>query len=151
MELLFFRGTGLINSLVRWQTNAPYAHVAIRLYDNQPFIVESTPKHGVRMRCLRDSEAGSFDRFRVNWEGFPLAEQLDVQAWLRSQYDKKYDFQGILRFITREKGKNPDKWFCSELVFAAFQHIGVKLLNVDEAWRVSPGLLAMSPLLEKIV
>jgi hypothetical protein len=39
------------------------------------------------------------------------------------------------------------RWFCSELVFAALAHAGVHLFARIEPWAVSPGLLAISPLL----
>jgi hypothetical protein len=57
----------------------------------------------------------------------------------------------LIRWQTRSHyAQDDDTWFCSELVYAAFQKAGIKLLNVDEAWKVSPALLAMSPYLRKL-
>ncbi len=152
MEILFFRGKGLINSLVRWQTNSPYAHVAIRISDKADLIIESTPKHGVRYRSIQAHEwaAGGIDRFKCMVDIESTPGFTDLIRFAEAQIGKKYDFQGIFRFLTRAKGTEPERWFCSELVFASFLAAGLHLLAVDEAWRVTPGALSWSPLLKKI-
>jgi hypothetical protein len=68
MKLLFFHGKGLINSLVRWQTNSHFAHVAIQP-DGWSDIFEAVPKHGVRRRRLQPGEEyweSSFANVSVN-------------------------------------------------------------------------------------
>jgi uncharacterized protein YycO len=159
VEILFFRGKGLINSLVRWQTNSHFAHVAIRPYSNprdlqRNMIVEALPKYGVRRRVLLPTE----EYFTAGFAGQPVFAtetgkyvvfNPDAAAdFLDKQIGKKYDYQGVLRFVTREKSHYPERWFCSELAFAYLRAGGVKCLNMDEAWRVSPGMLALSPYLQ---
>lgn len=53
----------------------------------------------------------------------------------------------VARFVTRRQAdrESAGKWFCSELVFAAFQAAGIDLLARTEAWEVSPGLLLRIP------
>ncbi len=160
MELLFFRGKGLINSLVRWQTNSHFAHVAIRPYSDprdprRNTIIEALPKHGVWRRELLPTDEYFTSRFKALQPVFAEEHGRYVQfdldtanGFLEQQIGKKYDYQGVLRFVTREKSHHPEKWFCSELAFAYFIWGGVKMLNMDEAWRVSPGMLSLSPYLE---
>jgi hypothetical protein len=66
-------------------------------------------------------------------------------AFLESQIGKKYDFAGILGFGLSANLECKDKWFCSELVFAAAQYAGIELLRRIKAHKVSPGLLDVSP------
>jgi uncharacterized protein YycO len=143
MIILLYRGTGLINSLIRWQTRSHYAHAAVML--DGVSVIESTPSKGVVARSgeARDLAA---DRF---WVKAPFNAE-EGRRFLFRQCQKKYDYAGVVRFVTREKAQDDDTWFCSELVYAAFQKAGIKLLNVDEAWKVSPALLAMSPYLRKL-
>jgi len=49
--------------------------------------------------------------------------------FLRGQLGAKYDYRGALGFMTRrDRAHHPDKWFCSELGFAALNAGGATLL-----------------------
>lgn len=75
------------------------------------------------------------------------AQDTLILRFLEAQLGKKYDYTMVIRFITREQETRASsgKWFCSELVFAAFLAAGIALLARTEAWEVCPGLLARSP------
>lgn len=66
--------------------------------------------------------------------------------FLYGQIGKGYDFKGIMGFATSSDIHSKDRWFCSELVFAAALHAGIILLERIEAHKVSPGLLHCTPL-----
>ena len=70
-------------------------------------------------------------------------------AFAQAQLGKPYDYTMVARFISRrtESIRTKDKWFCSELVFAAFLHAGLPLLRDTQPWEVSPELLSKSPYL----
>lgn len=146
MRILLFRGTGLVNALIRWQTRSHYAHAAI--YDPATRLLwESYPRAGVRARYMAPSDfAKDVDHF-VCKAGF---SQGLVQWFLSEKKGRGYDYLGVLRFLTREKERDHNKYFCSELVYEAFQSAGVELLNCAEPWKISPALLALSPYLEKL-
>jgi hypothetical protein len=72
-----------------------------------------------------------------------------VWFWAKDELAKDYDYGMVARFVSRRQASRTesDKWFCSELVFAALRKAGIELLRDVEPWAVSPGLLAKSPLL----
>lgn len=146
MRIILYRGTGIINALIRWQTRSHYAHAAI-MDEAGGKIYESFPGVGV---CERSFEP---EDFKKDAHHFVVTEPFlpwEVREFISAQLGKKYDYAGVFRFLTRSKERKHDQWFCSELVFEAFRAQGVKLLNCDEGWKVSPALLAMSPYLERV-
>jgi hypothetical protein len=72
-----------------------------------------------------------------------------IWFWAKDELAKDYDYTMVARFVSRRQASRTesDKWFCSELVFAALRKAGIELLRDVEPWAVSPGLLAKSPLL----
>jgi uncharacterized protein YycO len=144
-KILLFRGTGVIDALIRWQTWGKYAHAAILLPDGKT-LIESVPWYGVRMRQITD-----FDRIDVFDVPSYSKEQIDKAVdFARTQIGKKYAYLDIIRFIIRTKGNEQNSWFCSELVFAAFQKAGIDLLARIPAWKVSPQGLSTSPLMVEL-
>lgn len=154
MNLLFFRGTDLISAAIRFQTRSHYSHVAIEQSNWPGAIVESYPGKGVRRRFVLEDEMKKYDVHRYELcAPLAISQECDMIDFLNDQIGKPYDYLGVLRFITRSKDPAVgfSKWFCSELAAEAFKHIGRPLLNVEESWKISPALLAMSPLLTRVV
>lgn len=69
------------------------------------------------------------------------AQKAAVVQFVRDQVGKSYDFGAIASFLTHRNWAEDDKWFCSELVAAAFHHAGVPLFNGTES-RITPRDLA---------
>jgi uncharacterized protein YycO len=147
MQILLHHGTGIINSLIRWQTRSHYAHASVLLHDDDNVIVQSLPGKGVHVTRLSPHDWRGVDRFHVVTS---KAFEAVASQFLLSQVGRKYDYSGVIRFLTREKSVNNQRWFCSELVYAAFSAAGLPLLNCREAYKVSPALLALSPYLIKL-
>lgn len=158
-ELLvaLYRGSGLIGKAIRWQTRSGYAHAALaRVEDFGPWsgsfggaaLIEAMEGKGVR-RLLAPIDYHKADWFRV---ALDAQERAQVWGFAEEQVGKGYDYTMVLRFVSRrqESRKSTGKWFCSELVFAAFASAGVDLLARTEPWEVSPGLLSRSPYLEQV-
>jgi uncharacterized protein YycO len=146
MRVLLYRSKGIISSLIRWQTRSPYAHVAL-LFDDET-IIEAHWKPGVYSRKLDQSDdLPNVDWFKV--ETTPEQEQA-IRHWAESTLGCRYDTLAILRFISRRKMTDNNRWFCSEHVFEAFRKAGIRLLERTEAWEVSPGLLVRSPLMRRL-
>lgn len=146
VRIALFRGRGLMSALIRWQTWSDYSHAAIVLPDGSIIEAWQGLGAGVRRKWIEDWEG--IDVFDVDW----LSEKTskDVESFARTQIGKRYDYLGVLRFLNRRQIVSNGKWFCSELVFAAFYLSNIDLLARTEPCRVSPGLLARSPLLRKI-
>jgi uncharacterized protein YycO len=142
------RSAGWIGRLIRWQTRSDYSHASILFYGLG--VIESREFHGVRRLPALEAGPGEvIDTFSVTLTPTQAAE---IRDFALRQVGKPYDYTMVARFITRrqESRSTSGKWFCSELVFAAFQKAGVSLLRDTQPWEVSPGLLAKSPLLQPL-
>jgi uncharacterized protein YycO len=145
-QVVLFRNTdGFIARLIRWQTDSKYCHAALLF--NDTYLIESTGPRGVEARYFnKDHE--ECDIFDV--ENLTEEDKAFVYAFASSQRGKGYDFWGVLRFISRSRLPENDRWFCSELVFEAFRAAEVNLLDRVEPWQVAPGDLAISPKLKLV-
>lgn len=155
IDVLLYRGRGFGSSLIRWQTRSPYTHAALRFPGPAcqgpagDVIIEALQGCGVIRRRWNEDDDGLCDAYRVGWisdEGYALAKE-----WAFAQVGKPYDWLAIARFITRRRHYSGARWFCSELVFETFLRADVRLLARTEAWEVSPGMLARSPILTERV
>jgi hypothetical protein len=165
MLLLFYRGTSLVSRVIKGFTWSKYSHVSIVPSDGfhlelnkAKYMAEcrlfeawhkGEPSGVVRRRGIHDAHKKGT---RIDVFGVEATVKIAaVLAFLESQVGKRYDFRGVLGFVSRRDGAQAqDKWFCSELAFAAVQAGGVDLLRDIEPHRVSPGLLSKSPLLKQV-
>ena len=140
-KILLFRGRGIISKMIQWQCRSEYSHAAILMPDGR--IVESWQGDGVR--CKRMKSWDGVTAFSV-----PMATDDDWAAvieFAKSKVGERYDYKSVLQFVSRRKADDNNRWFCSELVFAAFQNAGIDLLARVSAANVSPGDLCLSPYL----
>ena len=140
-RVLLFRGHGIVSGLIRFQTRSEFTHAAILMPDGD--IVEAWQGKGVRVTRL-DSYKG-VSAFDV--EGVTPEQWERVIEFCLAQVGKGYDYQCVAQFITRRRASlsSQERWFCSELVFAAFLSIGVVLLDRVSPANVSPRDLSISP------
>lgn len=145
-----YRGTSLISKLIRWQSRSVYSHAAlIDLGTNQ--VWEAWQYVGVQ----GPHGAGDFhtpgtqvDVFQIVPALTPAQETL-LLHYAKSQVGRRYDYRGVLHFISRRSGGDPRaRLFCSEYVHQAFFQAGRPLLARVISDRVAPGHLAWSPLLQ---
>lgn len=142
-RVLLFRGRGIASALIRWQTRCKYSHAA--LWDgHSKTAIESWVGKGVREITITDWEG--ITPFLI--ESMSEAEWRKALGYARKQIGKKYDWRGVLRFITRSSRNVSDRLFCSELVFEAIHRGDVRLLKTD-AYRVAPGHLEWSPFMSQ--
>jgi hypothetical protein len=89
---------------------------------------------------------------RVDLFEFLDADGVDqaMQHFLRRQVGKRYDWVGILSFVTRRNAENQDRWFCSELIFSAALHARKNLLARIQPYKVTPAMIAYSPILRYV-
>jgi uncharacterized protein YycO len=145
--VLFKSNRHIVQKLIRWQTDSQYSHAAL-LFDGM-YLIEAHIQGGVQARLFPAEHEDAYDVFDVAVE-MSLDAMFAVMTFAYAQRGKKYDFWGCLRFISRRRLPENDKWFCSELVFEAFKQAGHRLLNNVESYQVSPGDLATSPYLVKV-
>ena len=143
VEVLLYRGKGPLSSLIRWQTRSNYAHAAFNFHGR---VIESLPWRGVICRAYHPSD-NIADKFTVDLTS-EVYEQL--LAWATSQVGRRYDWQGVLGFVSRRKLLLNDRWFCSEFVFYGLAQVGKPLFVNTEAWEAHPGLLVRSSVLRRL-
>jgi uncharacterized protein YycO len=71
-----------------------------------------------------------------------------VYKFLYDQIGKPYNWLGILGFVIRKDFPSKNRWFCSELVIAAFEAAGIHLIAVKQVDRVTPEMILESPLVK---
>ena len=146
--IALYRGTSGLSKAIRFINWSDYSHAAYIDVDTTE--VFEAWKGGVRkVANLSDQHdpGTEVDLFVV--EATPEQNQA-VKKFLVSQVGKGYDYAAIMGFLIRrdEAPEDQTKWFCSELVFAAYQSAGIDLLARIPRWKVYPGMLAYSPLLK---
>jgi uncharacterized protein YycO len=146
--LQLHQGTGLIARAIQWQTRSPISHASV-WFPEDGAVIESKEGHGVRQiaghTLAADRASGRVQCYAV--QGLTPEHARRVRAYMTNELGAGYDYRAVLKFITRRRSTENTRWFCSELVFAAFLAAGVRLLASVEAWEVSPGDLRKSPLL----
>lgn len=95
---------------------------------------------GVRVRLAARDHYSKTERFTA--EGIE-----DAFQWARTQVGKPYDYSAISGIATDRDWHSEGRWFCSELVAAAFEHAGHPLLSTRPSlklWRITPRDLLLS-------
>jgi len=153
-DVLCFRGRGPLGYLIRRMTGSPYSHIGLTYrFEGRVYCLEAVGA-GVRlvlMSQLMKRYKGGIDYYAVDVEE-PVRRR--AVSWSFGQLGKLYDTAGIARFAwtllsgNASKARADDHWFCSELVAAAFENAGLRLVG-RAADFTTPDDLARSEKLEK--
>lgn len=130
-DLIVSTSTAWISERVRNHTDSPVSHVAIYVGSGQ--VVEAVDQ-GVRIRALSEALEDDYYAAAFRPDGLTDAQRESLARWLRSQVGRSYDYVAVASLLTYQ---NPEAWFCSELVLAAFEHIGKPLVSASS--RSTPG------------
>lgn len=136
MLVALHKGTGFVSRAIQWQTRSPYSHASMVFGVNFTDVIEAREFAGVRRLDFLD-QAENIDLFTVDVTEY---ESEIIRQFALAQVGKPYDYVSVLRFVSRRQAsrESSGKWFCSELVFAAFRKAGINLLARVEPWAVSP-------------
>ena len=125
-----------------------YTHAGIYVGNNQ--VVEAKPKEGVKCHNITEWDHPNktwVQIFRV--KGLTEYEQNLLVDWVESQVDRGYDYDLTRKAIFEGHpsqgygyGYGTDKWYCSELVWAAYLKIGYILEESPDEGFVSPQEIA---------
>lgn len=144
-----FRETGFIARSIRCQTRSQYSHAALAYpvhgRTDSLLVIESFPFVGVRRRRIEGDALKNVDLFKV--DGMNTLDWHRAFSFAEFQLGKHYDYISVLRFVTRRKSPNNDRWFCSELVHKSLAEAGFTVLDRILSRDVSPAMLALSPML----
>jgi len=132
-DVLLFRGRGWLSWLIRKCTHSLYSHAGVLFrYCGRVYCLEAVGK-GVRLapvsRLVDHYPDGIFYcSLEANHQERDSAIDFGFQ-----QLSLPYDVIGLVRFAlalifcTRRPVKSPTRWFCSELVAAAYERAGFPL------------------------
>jgi uncharacterized protein YycO len=164
-DILLYRGTGFTSWLIQAGSKSQYSHVAV-VVDPEIFLgIESNTGHqsGVRAMDLRKADDGKVDVFRMKPGSIFDSDQ--VISFLVGHLGAKYDWTGVIslgalkavsfatggKFQKHNQFQKDKDYFCSELVYQAFQEGGLDIVpQIGEAEITSPGDIARSPLIVKV-
>jgi uncharacterized protein YycO len=116
------RGRSWISEVIRWQTRCWASHAALYVGDGK--VLEAWTS-GVREHTM-----SAWDNVVAYTNPFMKPEDWkNVEALIRGQLGKPYDFKAVLRFLAWQRDSDSDngKWFCFELVAWALQEAGFQI------------------------
>jgi len=171
-DILLCKSEGLIPALIKWGTGSIYSHVAVVASAKLGLIIEAVPEGGVRAISIENYKT-PYDLYRVK---DPASYDLtEVVAYLIRMLARKFDFLSTIKlgwkFFLRRLGlvqlavlkianqkeaadslQKDQDYFCSELCYEAFKAGGLDIApQIGNAETVSPGDIARSPLIEKVL
>jgi hypothetical protein len=148
--IALYKGRSLISRAIRCFTWSPYSHAAwIDTTANCVIEAWSGRVRRVADMSNQHTPGTAVDIFYVD---VTREQDSKIAAFMQAQVGKRYDYRGVIHFITRrsENASGQTRWFCSELVHAAYRSAGIELLSRIPDYKVSPGLLSYSPLLRLV-
>ena len=149
MKIALYKSNGFFYNFIKFFTKGEYTHAGIFLNDGRLAEVKPFHKVSIEPDIFFDNKSGTVVEL-YDVEMTPEQETV-VMDFITRQLGKPYDYWTILGFVfykTKEGRKSYGKWFCSELVFAAFEKAGINLLERANAWNVSPVMISYSSKIE---
>ena len=153
----FTKRNSLMSFIVRLFTTSKYSHVEIEI-DGTCYsamlgkgVYKRPAKEMFEDQDVIESWAAvSACEYKIPLEGNKDIIK-DLKKFLEPKVGKKYDIMPVIGLGLWRRGWTGDdsKWFCSELVDAAFKAIHTNLTNEDfSSYRLTPNDLRSSPQLE---
>lgn len=151
--ILLYRGKSWTSRLIEWFNWSRYSHASWTF---------ATSNYESLMGDLTEWEAythGGVEHVKLVGHNHTLGTRVDLYElikplnnsdialgtrFLEDQLGKGYDWRGVFHFLTRNKKNNPDRWFCSELVFTLLCTMGRSILHRIMGCQVYPGQIATS-------
>ena len=138
-----------VDTLICWFSWSDYYHASWIDWEGDKSEWESKPFHGVchNQRWGQNAPKGSVI-YLYDFNRPQTPEELKATlAYFESRKGKGYDYRGIFGFMARRAVANPDKDFCSELVFDGCEDGGKLLLQDREGFQVPPEGIAESTII----
>jgi len=120
-DLIFQHSVSVQSTAVQLATSSYYSHCGIIFYLNgEPYVFEAIEPVGVRTLedWINSGENQNYAVYRLKNRSLNATELNTMKSYLKNQLDKHYD----LGFNWSDK-----EMYCSELVFKAYQQIGITL------------------------
>jgi uncharacterized protein YycO len=139
IRIRFVTEDSLVSALIRQHTWCEYSHVEFLLDDGTTLGAHASG--GVR---IRPADYDKFTKIAVFEVRMTVEQKFQIMSFAQAQLGKAYDCEAIAGIVLHRDWRASDKWFCSELVAAAFEQ-ALPLLNVQESVnRIVPRDLLLS-------
>ena len=163
-DILMFKGVGFVSKIIKWRTKSAYSHAGIVAWWNDRLMVLEAVGKGVEARPISyalNHYKGSFDYYRLKEEVPITAEQRKKMiVYAQRQLGKGYATGQLIRFFfkllfnlkmaSKDEGKPPGKFFCSQYVSAVYNEGGFDLAIEFGDKFTTPNQIAKSKLLEYV-
>lgn len=133
IRIRFVTCADLVSLLIREKTFCDYSHVEFVLDDGTTLGAHASG--GVR---VRPANYDTFTKVAVFDVTVTDEEKSKILAFAHAQLGKPYDFGAIAGLVVNRDWRDPSKWFCSELVTAAFEQAKPLLRVADSIDRITP-------------
>ena len=137
MEIAFSSSMTPSSIAVRADTFSKWSHCGIVTPDGT--VIEAVVPR------VREVSWGKFlgDNGKVQVSALLCANDAKAIEFARAQIGKPYDIGAIAGLGIHRDWRNPNRWFCSELVTASAEFAGTYWFRGEDLWRVTPGNLWM--------
>lgn len=119
IRLQFSTGNDIVSRAIALFSRGWCSHVDAVLPDGA--LLGARLSGGVR---VRPPGYVKFSRTLIIAVTVPDAQANTFYRWLQAQVGKPYDWRAIVAFVFSRNWREPDSWFCSELVARAFEVSG---------------------------
>lgn len=143
MILRFCRSNKIGSKIIRWLTGSDYSHV-IPIVDGVFF--QAKMFDGVIVSGRQKAMEGQDECCDIDL-GFTEEQDIKAIEFLQNQVGKPYDYGGAaaIPLIKTEGWQSSNKWFCSEIAYAAMVMAGYEPFNRSFSSRISVQHLLMLP------
>ena len=150
-DLLFCSGNHWISEIIKDGSSSQFSHVGIiYLWHGTAMLIEAVETDGVRIIPL-SQYTSNYENTDMGYDGviyharveglLPVHTNIIFEKCL-TLINKKFDTDGVAKAISRfylgfGRDNNDDEYFCSELVFEAFDTIDITFEKTDKGFVLS--------------
>ena len=123
-DILVSTGTELLSKTIKDHTGAPVSHAF--MYVGGGMVIEADGT--VAERSLSDALKNDYYAAAYRVPDLTQKDRDGLVKFMRAQIGKPFDNWGVIDHLIYVASEDPNAWYCSELVFAAYKSIGKPLM-----------------------
>jgi hypothetical protein len=139
-DILFVRGDSWFSPIIKWVLRSEFSHVAVAIGPNQICEIDIFK----RMRII-DNPYKDYEVYRYRG-GLTKQQKQQLVDYLKEKCKTTmgYDYPRILSILFQILFKwhividDKNRFICSEIIDAAYQHIGIDLIQARDTGDVTP-------------
>lgn len=132
-KIVFFRWKWLIANIIMFFSGKPYSHIGVQVW---PYYYEAWFIWGFLSMLFDSKILKTLDNthYHKKWTDVDIMTipwRFDI-SWLDRQVWKAYDFPAIWGYIITKIKQDPNRWYCSELVYQFL----IKMWTLEETTKL---------------